>query len=120
MRAAIDHVYTLAKIEQLVEHARSARNPPESRFWPSPGCRALWEMAQEARQPRPNVDMAYVEALAAGCSSQTGAPRGNSAHCWTFMTSTRSRARSRWTISICRERARQAQLHCRATISTTG
>jgi hypothetical protein len=31
----------------------------------------LWELAQEAREPRPIIDMAHVEALVAGCGSRT-------------------------------------------------
>jgi hypothetical protein len=70
VRAAIDHVYTLDQILDLVEHAGNARNPPESRLLAVARCRALWELAQEAREPRPIINMADVEALAAGCGSR--------------------------------------------------
>jgi hypothetical protein len=70
VRAAIDHVYTLEAVPDLVEHASNVKNPPESRLLAVTRCRALWELAQEAREPRPLVDMAYVEALVAGCGSQ--------------------------------------------------
>ena len=71
VRAAIDHVYTLEQVLDLVEHAGNVRNPPESRLLALARCRALWELAQEAREPRPIIDMAHVEALVAGCGSRT-------------------------------------------------
>jgi hypothetical protein len=70
VRAAIDHVYTLDQIVDLVEHAGNVRNPPESRLLAVARCRALWELSQEAREPRPIISMADVEALAAGCGSR--------------------------------------------------
>ena len=70
VRAAIDHVYTLAQVLDLVEYARDVGNPPESRLLAVARCRALWELAQEAREPRPIINMAHVEALAAGCGSR--------------------------------------------------
>ena len=71
VRAAIDHVYTLDQVLDLREHAGDVRNPPESRLLALARCRALWELAQEAREPRPIIDMAHVEALVAGCGSRT-------------------------------------------------
>jgi hypothetical protein len=70
VRAAIDHVYTLDQMLDLVEHAGNVRNPPESRLLAVTRCRALWELAQEAREPRPIINVAHVEALAAGCGSR--------------------------------------------------
>ena len=70
VRAAIDHVYTLDQVLDLVEYAGNVRNPPESRLLVVARCRALWELAQEAREPRPIINVAHVEALAAGCGSQ--------------------------------------------------
>ena len=70
VRAAIDHVYTLDQMLDLVEHAGNVRNPPESRLLAGARCRALWELAQEAREPRPIINVAHVEALAAGCGSR--------------------------------------------------
>jgi hypothetical protein len=70
VRAAIDHVYTLDQIVDLVEHAGNLRNPPESRLLAVVRCRAAWELSQEAREPRPIISMADVEALAAGCGSR--------------------------------------------------
>jgi hypothetical protein len=70
VRAAIDHVYTLDQIVDLVEHAGNVRNPPESRLLAVARCRALWELSQEAREPRPIISMVDVEALAAGCGSR--------------------------------------------------
>jgi hypothetical protein len=70
VRAAIDHVFELDQILDLVEHAGNVRNPPESRILAVVRCRALWELAQEARQPRPIINMANVEALVAGCGSR--------------------------------------------------
>ena len=69
VRAAIDHVYTLDQTVDLTEHAGNVGNPPESRLLAVARCRALWELAQEAREPRPIINMAHVEALAAGCGS---------------------------------------------------
>src|SRR5262249_8200574 len=63
VRAAIDHVYRLDQVLDLVEHAGNVRNPPESRLLAVARCRALWELAQEAREPRPIISLAYVEAL---------------------------------------------------------
>jgi hypothetical protein len=71
VRAAIDHVYTLDQVLDLVKHAGNVRNPPESRLLAVTRCRAVWEIAQEAREPRPNINMAHVGALAAGCGSRT-------------------------------------------------
>jgi hypothetical protein len=70
VRAAIDHVYTLDQVLDLVEYAGNVRNPPESRLLALARCRALWELAQEAREPRPIINLAHVEALAAGCGSR--------------------------------------------------
>jgi hypothetical protein len=70
VRAAIDHVYTLDQVLDLVEHAGNVRNPPESRLLAVVRCRALWELAQEAREPRPIINMADVEALVAGLGSR--------------------------------------------------
>ena len=70
VRAAIDHVYTLDQVLDLREHAGNVRNPPESRILAVVRCRALWELAQEAREPRPIINMAHVEALVAGCGSR--------------------------------------------------
>src|SRR5262245_5697999 len=70
VRDAIDHVYTLDQVLDLAEHAGSAKNPPESRLLAVARCRALWELAQEAREPRPIINVAHVEALAAGCGSR--------------------------------------------------
>jgi hypothetical protein len=70
VRAAIDHVYTLDQVLDLIAHAGAAQNPPESRLLAVARCRALWELAQEAREPRPIISMAHVEALAAGCGSR--------------------------------------------------
>src|SRR6516165_8100722 len=70
VRAAIDHVYTLDQVLDLVEHAGDVRNPPESRLLALARCRALWELAQEAWEPRPIINVAHVEALAAGCGSR--------------------------------------------------
>jgi hypothetical protein len=71
VRAAIDHVYTLDQVLDLVEHAGNVRNSPESRLLAVARCRALWELAQEAREPRPIINLAHVEALVAGCGSRT-------------------------------------------------
>src|SRR5262245_298300 len=71
VRAAVDRVYSLDQVERLVEHARNVANPPESRLLAVARCRALWELAQESREPRPLVNMMYVEALVAGCGSRT-------------------------------------------------
>jgi hypothetical protein len=70
VRAAIDHVYTLDQVVDLVEHAGNVRNPPESRILAFVRCRAAWELSQEAREPRPIINMAHVEALVAGCASR--------------------------------------------------
>jgi hypothetical protein len=70
VRAAIDHVYRLDQVLDLVEHAGNVRNPPEGRLLAVIRCRALWELSQEAREPRPTISMAHVEALAAGCGSR--------------------------------------------------
>src|SRR5262249_34545844 len=70
VRAAIDHVYTLHQGLDLVEHAGNVRNPPESPLLAVAPCRALGELAQEAREPRPIINVAHVEALAAGCGSR--------------------------------------------------
>src|SRR5262249_62341770 len=70
VRAAIDHVYRLDQVLDLVEHAGNVRNPPESRLLAVARCRALWELAQEAREPRPIIRLPYLEALVAGCGSR--------------------------------------------------
>lgn len=70
VRAAIDHVYTLDQTADLTEHAGNVRNPPESRLLAVARCRALWELSQERREPRPILNMPDVEALAAGCGSR--------------------------------------------------
>ena len=70
VRTAIDHVYTLNQVLDLVDHAGNVRNPPESRLLAVARCRALWELAQEAREPRPIINIAHVEALVAGCGSR--------------------------------------------------
>jgi hypothetical protein len=70
VRAAIDHVYTLDQMLDLAEHAGNVKNPPESRLLAVARCRALWELSQEAREPRPIISVAHVEALAAGCGSR--------------------------------------------------
>jgi hypothetical protein len=55
VRTAIDHVYTLEQVLDLVDYAGNVRNPPESRLLAVARCRALWELAQEAREPRPII-----------------------------------------------------------------
>jgi hypothetical protein len=70
VRGAIDDVYTLDQVLDLIAHAGDVRNPPESRLLAVARCRALWELSQERREPRPIINMANVEALVAGCGSR--------------------------------------------------
>ena len=110
VRAAIDHVYTLDQMLDLVEHAGDVRNPPESRVLAVVCYRALWELSQEARLPQPIISVAHVEALPLAVGRGRGEARRISAVSSTPTTRTRPRASSRSTIRSSAHRARRCGL----------
>ena len=70
VRKAIDEVLALESIPSLMGALRDARRPPEARLLAWASIEAQWQSAANGRERRPDVDMTYVRACAAGLDSQ--------------------------------------------------
>ena len=70
VKPALDQVLVLADEHDLFAVARDPAQPPEARLLAAAKITAMHEMAAEARQNRPGVDLAKVRAAVAGLNSQ--------------------------------------------------
>jgi hypothetical protein len=66
VRPAIDAVLEMSDCRDLFKHVTNPANPPESKMLAAARCEALWELAAENREPRPDVDLAVIRSCIAG------------------------------------------------------
>jgi hypothetical protein len=69
VKAAIDRVARTSDILKLVAFAADAMQPPEARLFAANKVAVEYELAAEERRNRPDVDLDYVRAVAAGLDS---------------------------------------------------
>lgn len=69
VKPAIDRVLGIGDVKRLADYAADTGNPPEARLLASARVEAMWELAAESREQRPDIDMAVVKASVAGLQS---------------------------------------------------
>jgi hypothetical protein len=69
VRGEIDRVHEMDDAAALTAWAGDCSRSPESRLLAAARCEALWQLAAEAREVRPAVDLARLKAAVAGCDS---------------------------------------------------
>ena len=66
VKPAINRVLGMGNVKELAEHAADTGNPPEARLLASARVEAMWELAAESRELRPDIDLAVVKGSVAG------------------------------------------------------
>lgn len=69
VKPAIDRVLGIGDVKRLADYAADTGNPPEARLLASARVEAMWELAAESRESRPEIDLAVVKASVAGLQS---------------------------------------------------
>jgi len=69
VRAAIDRVFHMENILDLVDFAADRLQPPEARMYAASKVKALYELAAERRENRPEVNLDRVRASVAALDS---------------------------------------------------
>ncbi|MBD8065642.1 hypothetical protein IC608_09150 [Devosia sp. PTR5] len=69
VKPAIDRVLGIGDVKRLADYAADTGNPPEARLLASARVEAMWELAAESRELRPDIDLAVVKASVAGLQS---------------------------------------------------
>ncbi len=69
VRAAIDQVFDVVDIRELLKIAASPRWPPEARLLAAAMLEAMMQIAADERKVRPNIDLVRVRAAVAGVDS---------------------------------------------------
>lgn len=69
VKPAIDRVLGIGDVKRLAEYAADTGNPPEARLLASARIEAMWELAAESRELRPDIDLVVVKASVAGLQS---------------------------------------------------
>ena len=70
VKPAIDAVHKLTSAKRLASYCEDVTRPPEARLFAAAKVEAMFEVATDARTPRPDVDLERVQACVAGLSSR--------------------------------------------------
>lgn len=71
VKPAIDAVYGMSNSAALAAYLNDRTHPPEARLFALARLEALWQLAAESRELRPQVDMTLIRAMTAGLDSLT-------------------------------------------------
>lgn len=69
VKPEIDAVYAMPDMSSLAAYVMDWTKPPEARLFAEARAKAAWQMAAEAREIRPNIDLTKLAAATAGLSS---------------------------------------------------
>ncbi|GAB5429687.1 MAG: hypothetical protein Devi2KO_31460 [Devosia indica] len=69
VKPAIDGVLAIGDVKRLAEYAANTGNPPEARLLASARVEAMWELAAESRELRPDINLSVVRGSVAGLQS---------------------------------------------------
>jgi len=69
VKPAIDSVHAISNIGALLQYAQSPTKPAEARLLPAAKLEAMFELAAEHREVRPDIDLDYLHAVVAGLDS---------------------------------------------------
>ena len=69
VKPAIDAVHAMTGANALFQYARSPMHPPEARLLAAAKLEAMFELAAEHRETRPDIDVDLVRAVVAGLES---------------------------------------------------
>ena len=69
VKPAIDRVLGIGDVKRLADYAADTGNPPEARLLASARVEAMWELAAESRELRPDINLAVVRGSVAGLQS---------------------------------------------------
>lgn len=69
VKPALDRVLGICDVKHLADYAADTGNPTEARLLASARIQAMWELAAESRELRPDIDLAVVKGSVAGLQS---------------------------------------------------